>query len=147
MAAKYPDSTQFASVPWWWLSLTLVFPPQVASILGKEDPDRFFMGKKSKRSASDGRRTRPKPAEHGESQGCSASGEEGECGATSGGESAPAQDNQVETPTTSPPSRPRLKSKIIIGPGGAKWEIFQNVRFKCVECASALHLRTMLLAA
>ena len=104
----------------------------VAAILKQDEPDKFFMGKKSTASAKDGRRLKAPPtaeqiadATDSTSQGCSVDGGgESECG-------APDAEAGGSNEESSPPSAPastyvRPKSKIIIGPGGAKWEIFRE---------------------
>ena len=103
---------------------------KVASVLGEKDPNRFYSGKKSASASSKGGgRLRPKDTNGASDvQGCSAEGGAEECaGGDAAGASAPAT-----AATTAPPSIPvpkstyvKPESKIIIGPGGAKWEIFR----------------------
>ena len=81
----------------------------VAEVLEEPDPDKYFVGKKS--SKDDGRRARMPTqgsgnAGAGEAVGCT---QEGECSGDGGG------GNVVEE-SSSP------KSRIVTGPGGAKWE-------------------------
>jgi hypothetical protein len=87
-------------------------------VLGEKDPDRFFVGKKSKLAAADGRRAKVKKTEtppSSSAQGCT---EKEEC-------SDPAAAATGSGRTIDGGEKGPQCSKIVDGPGGVKWEVFE----------------------
>ena len=92
----------------------------VSFVLDEPDPDKYFVGKKS--TKEDGRRSRlqkapaaPAPSTGGSTEGLCTEETKEDC-AGGGGSGDPAGGAAKAGP----------KSVVVNGPGGAKWEIFQN---------------------